>query len=288
MNSALTNQQSFSPSNSVYQVRMSDFCHNYMPQTTTSPEFQGRTERAVSPVNPTCANESFINMSLINNNSPYVNKICSNGLFPLNHHDSGMSSFSQTFNEISQTASPFYPNRTKNIINKNLLHVNESVQFQSTPNKPVVPTYPAQEKSQKRKTNFHSITDLAKSSDSSSIFESNESRDMSSGYLSNVSSTVPSITTTVAPTAAPVTNSISSFNEHFKKFAVDLENNKENETEHEFIYKTKRRPRAQINKQQREILEYAYKLKCYPDANEVEYLCNVLGFEENVIRVSLI
>ena len=46
-----------------------------------------------------------------------------------------------------------------------------------------------------------------------------------------------------------------------------------------------RRPRAQISRQQRDILEYAYKLKCYPDSNEVEYLCNILGFEENVIRV---
>lgn len=274
MNSALVSQQSFSPSNSVYQVRMSDFCHNYMPHTAvTSPE------RAVSPVAAANANESFTNISQINNNSPYVNKICTTGLFPLNQHDSGMVSFSQTFNEISNSASPFYPNRTKNVINKNLLHVGESVQYQSTPNKSTIPPYLAQDKSVKRRTNFHSISDLAKSSDSSSVFDSTDSKDTSSGYLSNVSST--------GPVKASVTNTISSFNEHFRKFAGDLEN-KENEVEHEFIYKTKRRPRAQINKQQREILEYAYKLKCYPDANEVEYLCNVLGFEENVIRVSFI
>jgi len=50
----------------------------------------------------------------------------------------------------------------------------------------------------------------------------------------------------------------------------------------------KRKPRTQITKQQREILEYAYKLKCYPDSNEVEYLCHLLGFEENVIRVIIL
>lgn len=27
-------------------------------------------------------------------------------------------------------------------------------------------------------------------------------------------------------------------------------------------------------------------MKSYPDSHEIEYLCNLLGFEENVIRVS--
>jgi hypothetical protein len=27
-------------------------------------------------------------------------------------------------------------------------------------------------------------------------------------------------------------------------------------------------------------------MKSYPDSHEVEYLCHLLGFEENVIRVS--
>ena len=47
----------------------------------------------------------------------------------------------------------------------------------------------------------------------------------------------------------------------------------------------KRRARTQITKKQKEILEYAYAMKSYPDANEIEYMCHLLGFEENVIRV---
>ena len=138
MNPTLTSQESFTLSDSVYQMRMSDFCHNYM--STASSWTETKLERAVSPVmsnlEPICANESFINVSQINNNSPYINKICSFGLFPLNHHDSGMSSFSQTFNEIPNSSSPSYPTRTKPLINKNLLHVTgSSGRFQSTPNK---------------------------------------------------------------------------------------------------------------------------------------------------------
>ena len=298
MNPTLTSQESFTLSDSVYQMRMSDFCHNYM--STASSWTETKLERAVSPVmsnlEPICANESFINVSQINNNSPYINKICSFGLFPLNHHDSGMSSFSQTFNEIPNSSSPSYPTRTKPLINKNLLHVTgSSGRFQSTPNKSdtqQAKTDPSYNLVKKEKTNFHSISDLAKSSDSISLFDASENKDMSSGYFSNISTTVPVIRSKAEPTGKEivlsVSNSISSFNEHFRKFAVQLEN-KENDghVDHEFMYKTKRRPRAQISKQQREILEYAYKIKCYPDANEVEYLCNVLGFEENVIRVSL-
>jgi hypothetical protein len=50
---------------------------------------------------------------------------------------------------------------------------------------------------------------------------------------------------------------------------------------------SKRKPRTQITKKQKEILDYAFAIKSYPDAHEVEYLCHLLGFEENVIIVSL-
>ena len=50
----------------------------------------------------------------------------------------------------------------------------------------------------------------------------------------------------------------------------------------------KRKPRTQITKKQKEILDYAYAMKSYPDADEVEYLCHLLGFEENVIRVRIL
>lgn len=49
----------------------------------------------------------------------------------------------------------------------------------------------------------------------------------------------------------------------------------------------KRKPRAHITKQHKDVLERVYTANKYPDANEVEYLCNLLGFDEQVIRVNL-
>ena len=77
------------------------------------------------------------------------------------------------------------------------------------------------------------------------------------------------------------------FSESLKQLAQALQD-KEN-TQPQQVPTTaanKRKPRTQITKKQKEILEYAYEMKCYPDAGEVEYLCHLLGFEENVIRVS--
>ena len=80
------------------------------------------------------------------------------------------------------------------------------------------------------------------------------------------------------------------FNENLRQLSLALQN-KENNANYENTANAnniKRKPRTQITKKQKEILEYAYNMKSYPDSNEVEYLCHILGFEENVIRVSLI
>jgi hypothetical protein len=86
------------------------------------------------------------------------------------------------------------------------------------------------------------------------------------------------------------TNVTSSFNENLKQMSLALQN-KENtlppsSTSSTSNANSKRKPRTQITKKQKEILDYAFAMKSYPDAHEVEYLCHLLGFEENVIRVS--
>ena len=251
--------QSQSPSNAMYQIRMSDYCNPHMLNTTSSQDMS-----------------LGLNVSLINNNSPYVNKICSKGgLFPMatlnntsNQQDSG---FLNENSYINHSMSPFnHPRTTLN--NKNLLKV-DPIQFQSTPNKPSMELEVKAQIKVEPRHNFHSIIDLAQSSSSINDTSTNNSQ----GYASFSTNTSVTNQSKVEPSIA--------YNDDFKKLAnYHLADNKENNSG--FIYKTKRRPRAQINKQQRDILEHAYSVKTYPDANEIEYLCKVLGFEENVIRVS--
>jgi hypothetical protein len=87
-----------------------------------------------------------------------------------------------------------------------------------------------------------------------------------------------------------INSNSNSFNENLKRLSLALEN-KENKmptssNSSSSQHQIKRKPRTQITKKQKEILEYAFNMKSYPDSNEVEYLCHLLGFEENVIRVS--
>lgn len=265
------------------QIRMNDLCTNFL--ASSNQDLQENILRPISnnisPLKQNNESNLFLsakhNISLFNNsatNSPFVSKICSSGLYPLNtsHYDSGIFSNSISSNSVS---SPCL-NKVPTNFNINLLMPKPIMRFQSTPNKQSgVNSKPDIIK--KGKTNFHSITDLARSSDASiSLNDSGEhnqnGENMSSGYLS-ASNTSNSVTTS----PKSLIN-----NDFIKRFQND---DKENDQNREFIYKTKRRPRAQITKQQREILEYAYKLKCYPDSNEVEYLCGVLGHEENVIRI---
>lgn len=184
-------------------------------------------------------------------------------------------------------------------LSKNIFLRNQSVsnlkpaQLQSTPNKASnsllmpVPTI---------KVNFHSILDLAKSDDSAPSTSINEANNtISTNSLSdnnnnnNNSSGFASIISINSSNSSSCINSFntSSLNLKVKEYSSLLSmsyNNKEN-SQTDFLSKNKRKPRTQINRQQREILEYAYNLKGYPDSNEIEYLCNILGFEENVIRI---
>jgi hypothetical protein len=173
-----------------------------------------------------------------------------------------------------------------------LTHLNPkpTIQFQSTPNKNLnsidsfIQSIPAATNFQNTsRINFRSIDDLAKSS--SSISQDAKPKDEVKVarplILQNSNTNVqpnPSIN------ALPNTNI--AFNEQLRILSQSLHQNKENSLD--FLSKIKRKPRTQITKQQREILEYAYSLKSYPYSNEVEYLCHVLGFEENVIRVSIL
>ncbi len=282
--------------NALYEVRMNEFCHNHMNQPQDfqqTSESDSRPKCSVSPLNDfentqLQFNDSHLlnphlNISQIDTNSPFVNRICyTGGLYPLttlpSQHDSGLS---MPLSEVSTNTSPTCltnPRTTKSLLSVKV----PLLQYQSTPNK-------LEGKSEtssvpiKRKANFHSIMDLAKSSDDSANY-SGVSTD--AGYLSS-----SSVNHSYAATANSM---IDHFNGFYKSISSKAEacsksepESKENlSKDREFIYKTKRRARAQISKQQREILEYAYRVKCYPDSAEVEYLCSVLGFEENVIRVS--
>ena len=138
-------------------------------------------------------------------------------------------------------------------------------------------------KSSSKRINFHSILDLAKSADSVLPHDGQTLARVSTP----VSASIPETTTLPASLT---------FNENLQQLSLALQN-KENTNAAAMTTNSssvnnnnnvKRKPRTQITKKQREILEYAYNMKTYPDANEVEYLCHILGFEENVIRVCLL
>lgn len=185
-----------------------------------------------------------------------------------NQYDSGYVHNSSLIN------SPYYTSMKNSLHHRALNNLKTSIQFQSTPNKSFCniqqnePKPKISENKNKIRVNFHSIVDLATSSITDDSKSSDESR-LSTNLPQNLNTNLP--------------NDFLNFNEKLKLMS-DLITNKENSND--LITRTRRKPRTQINKQQKEILEYAYKVKSYPDSNEIEYLCNLLGFEENVIRVS--
>jgi len=255
--------------------------------------FESRPKCSVSPLNELentqlNFNDSNIlinphlNISQIDTNSPFVNRICyAGGLYPFTqstHHDSGLG---LPLGEVSANISPMCAINPR--VKKSLLNVQVPfLQYQSTPNKFEVRS---ESVPNKKKTNFHSIVDLAKSSDDSANYSATNT-DTSSSHLScssvNKSTSVSSVST------IGLYNNINILPKRLEaSTTLDLYTKENALEDRNFIYKTKRKARAQISKQQREILEYAYRVKCYPDSAEVEYLCSVLGFEENVIRVSI-
>jgi hypothetical protein len=187
---------------------------------------------------------------------------------PNSLQDSGIHT---SFN--NSTNSPYLSNRTTNSLLRPTL-INQHIQ--STPNnfEQSLNHESTKVTRNKKPCNFHSILDLASSS---SVTTS-----------ASVQLSTTQRITTEKPAPDLKLNSLN-FNESLKQLSLQLQN-KENAlpvhnttaTEASTI---KRKPRTQITKKQKEILEYAYSMKCYPDANEVEYLCHLLGFEENVIRI---
>lgn len=313
--------------NELYDIRMNEFCAQYLKPVKENVDVS-RPKCSISPIDTSDALSCSSNAAELSSFgqsastvSPFVNRLTAMYHQPQQyqgHHNYSLMTSSpylapRVLNSKQQTG---------NYLNANAAGTGllKPIQFQSTPNKsnlssyngsmsenflaPSVSTIKTTTTTTTRTTttttstvlsrvNFHSIHELAKSSSG----QEDESKldavplvalDYSSGYGSQ----------------------IQSFNEHLSAFSQSL-NDKENHNDeadslikvrlsfnifcsnhiHNIYclpFKTKRKPRTQINKQQKEILEYAYKMRPYPDANEVEYLCQLLGFEENVIRVTFI
>lgn len=273
--------------NSVCQVRMNEFCATHMKDE--------QIDEMASLTRPRCS-VSPIDFSLTGDSSACV--VSSPFVGPkqlhLSHIEPAYSSpfhlpttITTTTNTTTTTTKLAVP------INKHLLAIKvdqqqqHPVQFQSTPNnKPLFVS---------NRVNFHSIAELS----TSSVKLSSENSSLhDSGYASISSLPHTSL-------------SSSSFNESLRNLSESMSANKENVADADdstsakvvslifmlcsalnslvsasLFIKIKRKPRTSINKQQKEILEYAYKMKPYPDSNEIEYLCQLLGFEENVIRVN--
>ncbi|RMZ93425.1 Homeobox ANF [Brachionus plicatilis] len=217
--------------------------------------------------------ESFNEYTTENHSSHFLTSLNENSnLNPFgNHYDSGYIQNS------SLISSPYLTSVQNTLQHRALNNVKKSIQYQSTPNKAFfnsdhgIEKKPTIEKQTNNKVNFHSITDLATSaisddSKSESKLSTNLSQNSINSSLNNLNQS----------------NDLLNFNEKLKLMSQMI-CNKENSNE--LISRTKRKPRTQISKQQKEILEYAFKMKSYPDSNEIEYLCNLLGFEENVIRI---
>lgn len=240
------------------------------------PTFTFTQTRSHSPLENTY--ESFNDYSSDNQSSQflapsikYENENVSSSMPMYNQYDSGYIHNSSLVN------SPYYSSMKNSIQHRALKNVTTSIRFQSTPNKSFFniqqnnPKITISEKQKKNTVNFHSILDLATSAisdDSKLCDDSRLSTNISQNFNNHLNSS----------------NDVLNFNEKLNSLMAELTTNKENSNE--LITRTKRKPRTQINKQQKDILEYAYKMKSYPDSNEIEYLCNLLRFEENVIRVS--
>ena len=256
-------------------------------------------------------NESYLTTSVNYNQfnvSPSLNKVTAIPSISSLFYDSGFQSYHDISNNnnnnssalLTSTNSPYVPassSKFRKLTERpSLTHLNPkpTIQFQSTPNKNLnsmdsfiqsMPTAPQNTS----RINFRSIDDLAKSSTSSISQEAKPKDEVKVARPlvlknSNTNDNV-SVNFQPNPSIAALPNTNIAFNEQLRMLSQSLYQNKENSQE--FLSKIKRKPRTQITKQQREILEYAYSLKSYPDSNEVEYLCHVLGFEENVIRVSI-
>lgn len=203
--------------NSLYQIRMNEFCSNHISQATNDENV--RPKPSISPINVSQI-DSFLAPPEINNShsSPFVGP-------RLLHLDQNPLSGS----------SPFVPliNKQHQPLNKHLLAVQmhsipKMGQFQSTPSKsdagssflsPVDFNGAGVKKVMPNRVNFHSIHDLAKSSSSSSIADESTNN---SSLASNSNSSV------LQETASSGYASSLSFNESLKHLSESIMANKEN------------------------------------------------------------
>lgn len=290
-------------SNNIYDARMSQFCVAYLNQSEHVINNETTLQRpkcTISPINPlattistttTNHDEDFhlphLAPSIVLSDETFTHKIPS-----ISHlmHDSGISSMLSSSASNSSSTSFILSNSTNHSSPSNSYLNNSSYlnnitnsrptqshnyltttttttsttksQFQSTPNKSSLnQTITSKAKS---KCNFHSILDLAQSSQTQTL-------------------PPPPLKIVQEQTQTNVT---SSFNENLKQMSLALQNKENTLPSSTLNTNMKRKPRTQITKKQKEILDYAFTMKSYPDAHEVEYLCHLLGFEENVIRVS--
>ena len=181
----------FDERNSVYQVRMNDFCasNHLTTATTTVTNVTQRPKCSISPINLSQA-DSFLAPPL-----PSYNTVLSPFAGPktlyLSQIDANSSQHSYS--------SPFVPLAAKQQpLNKHLLSVVDQslpkmMQFQSTPNRPedldLAKSSSSVAKKPKSRVNFHSIHELATSSNSNSSIDSshssaNDNSNNSSGYAS--------------------------------------------------------------------------------------------------------
>jgi hypothetical protein len=166
--------------NVMYEMRMNEFCINYMSRATVPNEFVNlsvttRPGCSISPINTTASDTSASvgSASAICNETSYLGptqflQTTNNSAHTLsaNPCDSGYQSSEYNTSSIylpnissMYTSSPYYQTNQSTILSKHLAvnQAEKSVRFQSTPTKPCTLLPP-------KKVNFHSILDLAKSS----------------------------------------------------------------------------------------------------------------------------
>ena len=255
-------------SNALCEMRMNEFCINYMHRATVPTEFINpnvttRPKCSISPINNSLidstnssattsaiCNESSYTNNTVNNHAQFYNINQSHGM-PINPSSlSQMSNYDQGYQSLNEnsllqasnvsngfvlTSSPFFPPFVNKNLSINGKEIKSNTRFQSTPTKPDL-FNPILTSSSKR-VNFHSITDLAKSSDSSEISVLGDKTNTQHYVKELPSLTYSSYTDTSYPNSITSGSKLTSnFNDQLKIMTQSIANyssvsNKENEND---------------------------------------------------------
>ncbi len=236
--------------NVIYEMRMNDFCLNYLNRAAVPNEFVNlsvttRPGCSISPINTTSSDTSASvgSASAICNESSYLAPSqCLQSTSNNSHAVSASESGYQSLNDFSSsnlylpsvgsmyTSSPFYSTNAyqpSSITNKHLtVQTEKPVRFQSTPTKPCSLLPP-------KKVNFHSILDLAKSSGSSTndkqlIHNVSDLPSFNSTSLAENSSLACCTAGSNAINSKNDCSDLSNFNEKLLRMSQSIANNKEN------------------------------------------------------------